>query len=300
MLGQTHPLSTRPPESAARCSRLSSSLVVAGTGITTWYRSRARAIALSSFLGCTRTLTHRDRAEREARGFERSLEPSASPGNPPDSVYPRTDLAGRSSLRISVFISCFLNFCPPPVSCLRRARRRASLREPQQQCSAVTSEPRVRHGRRPERMLRSRGEKGDCGYIREACTMPPVFHGIVTFLAEPGNKEGSLGAIPTTAARCPPPRCARRSRSSRDGVGTGWWLGGRRSLQSFPRHSSPRRVPLLTLKPPLGFLQPRAGVTRRGDALTKWRRQIPARFSRERETLSEHRAAFVGQNDPCA
>ncbi|KYN00064.1 hypothetical protein ALC62_09126 [Cyphomyrmex costatus] len=71
--------------------------------------------------------------------------------------YPRTDLSSSSSFR--------------------RARRRASLREPQQQCSAVVQSRECAMDV-AERMLRSRGEKGDCGA---------------------GNKEGSLGAIPTTA-----------------------------------------------------------------------------------------------------
>lgn len=83
------------------------------------------------------------------------------------SVYPRTDLAGRSSPRKSPVV-----FFPLPL--FLPSLRRARLREPQQQCSAVIQSRECAMDV-AERMLRSRGEKGDCGYIREACTIPPVF-----------------------------------------------------------------------------------------------------------------------------
>jgi len=77
--------------------------------------------------------------------------------------YPRTDLArvDRHSESPFFFSSSSFSF------------RQASLQEPQQQCAVVQNRECAMDV--AEHMLRSRGEKGDCEYIREACTMPPVF-----------------------------------------------------------------------------------------------------------------------------
>jgi len=118
---------------------------------------------------CARTLTHPDRTEgrRNRRGDLKFARASSASRDLPDSVT-------RGLIRGSIVTPNLRFFFPSSFSSLRRARRRASLREPQQQCSAVVQSRECTMDV-AERMLRSRGEKGDCWYIREACTIPPVF-----------------------------------------------------------------------------------------------------------------------------
>lgn len=129
------PLLTRPPGSAARCSRLSSSLVVVGR----WRRNHdvvsvvlvedegviATVILFSSSRGLSHTPTAPKGGETSAgiSKFVRVLGVSGSTGL----GYPRTDLArvDRHSESPFFFLSSSSSF------------RRASLREPQQQCSVV-------------------------------------------------------------------------------------------------------------------------------------------------------------------
>lgn len=156
----------------------------------------------------------------------------------------RTDL--RAAIGYHTLVNLYFSFSFSFSSCETRRTRCAYE---SRSAAPLLKEPRMRHERSQNICYGHEERKVTAGITqaRRARYLSCLL-GIVTFLAERGNKEGSLGAAP-------PPRIAhhlgRTFTITRNGVGTD--RGGGRSKSAFLEFfffffTSPRRA-LLTLKP---------------------------------------------------